>query len=352
MEMQAKGLLWAVSVDASFQIKLNEFCSSQKLICSFDQGISGIAEPKLPKADGIIQFALDFASLPLTAPVIISFETEGYEHVPSIFGTHFDRLANNRDLIVVFNAELGRLKQLQNDISCIKEAYSFYGDFNNDTILKSVDAEVEEDLYKVERLIERYFAAPTEPNTPPVLTSLTRGTPKLQYVTDTSPEFGGNGGYTKCNDVNTESYFAQGTRIGAISMAYLSNIVTGLGITYTSDNGLRTVIHGSYGEGQETSMLLLSPREFVTKITGSYGIAREYGCNILANLRIYTSDGRCLATTSGMLENKFEWNVPEGCFVMGFAGKCGGYVDKLQVIYGRFLPARWYHSRESLSLLY
>ncbi|MCO5559280.1 hypothetical protein L7F22_012876 [Adiantum nelumboides] len=91
--MEMVGIFKAFARDAGLRTKINDFHSSQNTRISFDQLITGKAGC-LPDSDGVLDFALDFPSLPLTAPVVTSIKTRGYEREPGI-GSRFNTIARN-----------------------------------------------------------------------------------------------------------------------------------------------------------------------------------------------------------------------------------------------------------------
>ncbi|KAJ7524907.1 hypothetical protein O6H91_17G027500 [Diphasiastrum complanatum] len=355
VEMKAQGLFSPVSIDASFQVKLNNFLKSQKVHSSFRQIMSGIANPEFPTQDKLIEFALKFPSLELTAPVITSFKTSGYERVPGM-STCFYQVGKNRELLTGrqkkpnFIADLCRLQQLKNDISTVKEAYGFYGTgfFDEDTKLKTRETEVEADVVKAERLLEEYVDDPTKPITDtPVLTSLIQGlTPSLDYVVKRSQEYGSPASparpTTAFNDVNDAgTFFSQRTKIKTIEILDMGNDLLGVvRITYSSKKDTWTVSHGrtAWSSFSSVAKMVLSAGEFVTNVRTCYVSSGP----LMIGVSFKTSDNRQISTDAGFPFNG-QWNLPKGCFLMGFAGVCGNDygVFRLQMIYGSFRPVTW-----------
>ena len=58
------------------------------------------------------------------------------------------------------------------------------------------------------------------------------------------------------------------------------------------------------------------------------------------HLTFKTSNGDVLDGGGGG-GDPFNENVPNGSFLLGFAGRCGSELDQIQFVYGTFLPARW-----------
>ncbi|MCO5559445.1 hypothetical protein L7F22_013045 [Adiantum nelumboides] len=91
--METAGIFKAFAGDARLQTKINNFRSSQNTRISFDQLMTGKAGGLLDN-NGILDFALDFLFLPLTAPLITSIKIRGYERVLGI-GSRFNAIARN-----------------------------------------------------------------------------------------------------------------------------------------------------------------------------------------------------------------------------------------------------------------
>ena len=182
--MNAHGIFQGGSVDASLQTKISSFNSSVTTRIAFDQNMSGIRDPKFPDSDHIIEFALAFPSMELTAPAIVEFETLGYERVPN-FGD-FQPVAKNREFFVG-NTVVGGLtkplvtiQQLQNQIEWIKQVYQFYGGYSDGKVDATATA-AKTDHDTINNLIIAYENDPTGSFVSPKLPSLDNGTPELEY---------------------------------------------------------------------------------------------------------------------------------------------------------------------------
>ncbi|HVZ54501.1 MAG TPA: hypothetical protein VG986_21225 [Pseudolabrys sp.] len=336
LSMKAHGILQGGSVDASLQAKISSFNSSSKTRSTLDQNMSGIKDPKFPPSDQIISFALAFPSLALTAPAIIGYDTTGYERVAG-FGD-FEPVAGNRRFFVGdsvvdgLTKPLVQIQELQNQIAWIQSVYKFYGGYSDDKVAKT-GAQAKTDHDTVNALIERYEADPTGKFETPNLPSLADGTPALVYKVGRSDAYGGGGG-EPFDDVDVNTFVPQQTRITALQLrsgARIDRLIT----TYQNTAGAWNAEHGG-GGGSLGNRLALQPGNVVTKVNGRSGGRVDH-----LTFRISNGDVLDGGREGG---NPFEWKVPDGAFLLGFAGRSGSEIDRIQFIYARFEPAAWSRS--------
>jgi hypothetical protein len=336
-EMNAKGIWDAATVDASLQIKLNQFLSSTNTRYSFKQAVSGLRDPKLPPPEEIIPYALKFPSLPITAPAIIGFETLGYERVPAI--EDFQPIVQNRIYFIGvarddagLTKDLVKLQQLLNQADWIKGIYDFYGGYT-DKKLNDISAEAGAEKEEIYDQITAFEADPTQTFTRPQFDALRDGTPALQYTPGEPPKWGGDGG-DPFDDVNIRTAIQEKTWLSALQLS-TGAVVDRLISTYESEKVPSpgwTLTHGGRG-GDLGPKLQLVPGEFVVKVSGRAG-------SLVDRLDVETSDGRH-CTGGGPGGDPFEWPVPAGSFVLGFAGRSGTKLDRIAVVYAAFKAAKW-----------
>jgi hypothetical protein len=196
-EMKAKGVWDTTTVDGSLQVKLDHFVSTTTTRVSFNQAVSGLKDPDLPKPEGIIDYAIKFPSKPLTAPAVIGFETTGYERVPEI--QDFQPIVKNRRYFIGFGDDGGltrdlvKLQQLLNQSKWIKGTYQFYGGYTDEK-LDRVSALALHDRKEINDQIIAFEDDPTQTFTRPSLQGLDFGTPVLDYGVGKSPSWGRDGG--------------------------------------------------------------------------------------------------------------------------------------------------------------
>jgi hypothetical protein len=180
------------SVDDDFLTKISEFESSIKRKFVLKERVSGFKNLKPPGRANMIEFAREFPSLKLTAPAIVTFDSQGYEHVPG-FGA-FQPIAKNRKVLVgdsVIGGLTGPLVQIQaveKQIAWINDVYRSYGGYS-DPKLVSAGNQFKADHDTINNLIEQFEEDPTQAFTKPNLPSLQNGTPALSYKVDSSPAY-------------------------------------------------------------------------------------------------------------------------------------------------------------------
>jgi hypothetical protein len=331
-EMKAKGVWSTTKVDASLQIKLDQFLSTTTTRYSFNQAVSGLQNPKLPKPEEIIPYALDFPSKPLDAPAIIGFETLGYERVID----DFQPIAKNRVYFVGFGTDRGltkdlvKLQQLLNQCNWIKGVYQFYGGYT-DQKLNAVSADAVRDIEKIDDQIVAFEDDPTQTFTRPELRALDFGTPVLEYSVGKSPSWGGGGG-DPFDDVNIRTALQEKTWLSAVQLR-TGALVDCLIATYESEDAPpRQTRHGGSG-GDLGAELKLLPGQFVVKASGRSG-------KLVDRLDLEITDGRHCAG-GGPGGGPFDWPVPSGSFALGFAGRSGAKLDQIAVVYAGFKEASW-----------
>ncbi len=333
-EMQAHGLLEGVNVDASLQTKIQNFSSSTQTRSVFSQMISGIKNPSLPSSDGIINFALQFPSLPLDAPTIISFQTTGYEHVFGSFGD----IPKNRAYFVGTGVIDGLTKyliavrQLLAQIGWLSSIYQFYG-YSGDSKLGTTAADARTDLNAINAQMQAWESDP-EPSsgfTLPALKTANAGTPSLSYTVHYDNSHGGGGG-DPFNDVSPSTYLQLQTRITSIQLRS-GDVTDCLMTSFTDSTGRQwTSTHGG-GGGSPSATLPMMAGEFVSGVDGRSG---EYVDQL--NL---TSSGGARIGGGGGGGSPYTWGVPGNSVMLGFAGRSGRFLDQVQVIYATFAPAKW-----------
>ena len=332
--MKAAGIYEGVKIDASLQVKLDNFVSSTKTRVTFDQNVSGLLNPKLPTASDLITYAIAFPSLNIDAPAIIALDSSGYESVGGI-GTKFDPVSKNRRYFTGdgvyggLTSKLIQVQQLLNQISWLEDIYQFYNGFV-DSKVDSVRKLAEADLQAIDDQLVAYNRDPTQSFTVPPLKSLDEGTPVLQYDIGTSGAHGGDGG-GPFDDVDIANYLQQQTRISALQLrsgGRIDRLIT----TYQSRHGTVKLEHGGDGGGLGNVLTLLEG-QFVTKVEGRSGARVD-------NLKFTITDGRSVSGGGGG-GGPFTFEPPAGAFIMGFSGRSGAELDRIEFVHAKLKPAIW-----------
>lgn len=248
--LKANGIFDFGSVEAGLQTKLDKVTTSTQVRLSFNQNVSGIANPKLPTPEEMVAYALAFPSLPIDAPAILSFAVTGYEHVPGMSG--FEPVAKNREFLIGLNGDAGLSQylvaetELLNQITWLKTIYAFYQGFQDGKVNEvQRDAQANLDALNAQFLL--YEDDPTATLTKPPLPSLDMGTPMLDYGIAQSPARGGNGG-SPFNDVDINTYIQNQTYVSAVQLRTGSE-VDALIVTYvaTAKSASTQAYHGGGG---------------------------------------------------------------------------------------------------------
>nr|WP_199064073.1 hypothetical protein [Chromobacterium sp. ASV5] len=334
-ELQANGIFEFGSVSSDFQAKLDRVTQSTKVRISFNQNVSGIANPKLPTPNNLVQYALDFPSLPIDAPAILSFSSTGYEHVPGIGS--FEPIVSNRVFLTGpqgdsgLSQDLVKEQQLINQINWLKSIYAFYQNFN-DPKINDVSREAQSDLQALNDQFLRYVNDPTASLSRPPLPSLREGSPKLAYQIAYSPQQGGDGG-GPFDDVDITTYLQNQTYIASLQLRS-GGYVDALIVNYQSKTtgASWSDYHGGGGGGLSQTLTLL-PGQFVNRLWGRSG-------GYVDQLNLAISDGRSVGG-GGNGGGAFDWRAPQGSVVLGFRGRSGKYLDQVSAVYATLQAASW-----------
>jgi hypothetical protein len=333
-ELTVNGIFEAGTVDTNFQTKLDNVTKKTKTRISFSQNVAGLANPKLPTPEKLVEYSLAFPSLPIDSPSILSYRSTGYEHVYGI--DHFDRIVENRKYFVGNSAvgglaaDLATITELKNQVKWLLKLYRFYQDFQDETVSKA-KAQTLSDIDAINKQIETYIDDPVKTFSPLPLPSLKLGSPKLCYSIEQSQPQGGGGG-EPFDDVYIGTYLQRQTRISVLQLRTGSR-VDKLIVTYTTiDGSSHTKIHGGGGGGLSNTLTL--PQDtFVTKVEGRSGSEVD-------QLMFTISDGRSLAG-GGNGGSPFSSPVPAGSVALGFSGRSGSRLDQIKTIYATLKVAKW-----------
>ncbi|RQS62617.1 hypothetical protein DID96_30980 [Burkholderia sp. Bp8963] len=335
-ELKANGIFEFGTVSGDLQAKLDLVTKKTQVRISFNQNVAGIANPKLPAPETLIQYALDFPGIPIDAPSILSFGSTGYEHVPGVGS--FEPIAHNRTYLVGDRAasgladDLAKVVQLDNQIDWLQAVYRFYGDYS-DAKVSEAGKVVWSDIKAINDQLETYINDPTASFKRPPLPSLELGTPQLQYQIAESPVHGGDGG-DPFYDVDVNTYLQRQTRISSVQLRS-GGYVDALIVTYIDKDGTRrTANHGGGGGGLSQTLTLL-PGQFVTSLRGRAGQYTD-------QLRVTISDNRSIGG-GGDGGSPYSWGVPAGSVVLGFSGRSGRYLDQVEAVYATLQAAKWAH---------
>lgn len=335
-QLKAKGIGGWGKVDSGFQAKLDSVVKDTNVKYAFNQNISGIENPKLPKPDALVQYAIDFLSLPVNDPAIISFSSIGYEKVPNpdTEAGLFVQIRKNRWYFSEnseFSKALASVTELINKIEQLQEIYQFYN-FKNDEKLNRVYSTAKTDLKKLQDQLHQYEDDPVQDFKLPDLPSLLSGVPVLNFGISYSDERGGDGG-SFFDDLSLQNYVEQLTKISEIKM-YSGNLVERLEVTYTA-SGMEPVTHyhGNDTKGR-VNKLTMPDNVFIKSIKGRSGARVD-------KLEITASNGNEISG-GGSGGSEFTFNLPsENSILLGFTGRSGSTLDQIRAVYATFHNAQW-----------
>lgn len=336
-ELKGKGVFDGVTVETELQSKLDAVSKSTQTNMSFSQNVSGIADPKLPTPNKLVEYAIGFTSIPVDMPCVITFDSTGYEHVPQV--ENFQPIAKNRRYFIGdsqvsgLTADLVKLCELRTQIKWLQEIYRFYNNFTDPEVNKAL-GDVQSDIGKIDQQMKTYLDNPIAHFEHLSLPSLELGMPQLKYKIGESPKVGQDGPEV-FDDVNINTYLQSKTRIKNLQLR-TGGYVNILIVTYQSegkDPDKKT--HGTETKGTHFSDLLeLLDWQFVTQISG-------YSGDFVDKLKITISDGRSIEGGGDQSDNAFRWDCPDDDIVLGFKGQCGGYINQIQAVYAILQPAKW-----------
>jgi hypothetical protein len=349
--LHASGIYSGVTVNAGVEAKMSNFLKTANVRYTFNQEITGIANPSLPKPEQFIDYALSFPSLQLDSPTIIGFASSGYETVPGLDRV-FRKVAENRRYFTVGDSahpvglatNLAAIALIKNQASDIQTIYNFYS-YTGDATLASRLATARSDFDAIVKQMRTFESAATTTFPTLPLTSLKNGTPALNYDIGSSPDWGPSDIGKPFNDVDVRTYLKKMTRIAEVKLRGSSGFVEQIITTYEDANGVYPpIIHGN-DTGTYTRPLHVLPGQSVQSVTARTHPAKFK--SLLEGLYISLSDGRSIITggTSGTLQPT--WNRPSGSIVMGFHGRVGtaggtqNFIYQFGVDYAMLKPAKW-----------
>lgn len=333
--LKAKGIYSGVTAKADLQAKLSEFVSSTSVNWTFDQEITGIANPKFPAQDKLVEFALAFPSLTLDSPVTTGFATEGYERVPQ-FGSGFKKVvANRRHFLGSAGvlSKLARLYALQHQVAWLRRIYTRYN-FAGDAGLEPFRGKVEAEIAAVNEQVDAWDDDPTGTFRPLDFPSLREGEPVLGFAAGQPASFGSEGGGT-FDFMSVGDAFRNQVRIAAVRLSDgewdRHHVVRRIEVEYASERGRWTATHGEGGSAREK--FFLEDGQFPSQLSIRHG-------RLVDRIQIDLDDGRS-TSAGGDGGTLTEWKPGTDAVVLGFSGRAGAAIDQIKIIHGALKKARF-----------
>jgi hypothetical protein len=327
--LRASGISGEGKVAANLESAIQQVVSTQSVQISFDQVISGFSNLPMPIEQEMVQFGLDFATHVPDTPAVLSYETQGYEHVKGIPEGPWAPVAANRLLFQGrdgINAWAPALVSLENQANSIGKVYDAYN-YRDDVLLRSRKAGIVQDKHELKAAIQALDDNPTIPFALPEPQSLTYGNPALAFDGPDVPyEWGGDGG-DPFKDVTRQSVREAAT-LGRVQLRG-GGTVDQLACTYGDGP---EISHGGDGGGPSPA-LILGPHEYIKTLSVRAGGTLDY-------LKVTSSAGQSTEAGGGG-GDAYTWTVPDGSVVVGLAGRSGGRLDRVGPMVCKFNPATW-----------
>lgn len=337
--LKAKGIYTGVTAEAEVQTKLSSFLKTTSTSWTFDQEITGHANPKLPNQDELVKFAIDFPSKDLTSPVTTGFKVSGYEGVPGIGRRKFGKIVENRDYFLGEDGVLfsfARLRGIGNQIAWLKRIYATYN-YTGDNELLDFERQVKEDVGKITKQITAYRRNPAADFEKPALPSLDKGEPVLDFAAGQPASFGSENGGT-FDFMSVGDAFRNQVRIASIRLADGNwdryHVIKRIEIEYNSEKGRWAKSHGDGGNSREK--FALEDGQFPT-------LLKIRAAGVVDAIEVHLADGRS-TSAGGTGGNLSEWRPGPGAVVLGFAGRAGAALDQIKIIHGALKKARYVRS--------
>lgn len=330
-------------VEESFAARIRLAYSSYKSRKALTTHLAGYTGKIVPgEPDQIVEFARTVISEVPNAPVILRYDTLGYENVPGFPSDEWNTIRQNRRL---FSGEQSdslaknsaKLRALRNQIRSIIDTYDVYGVTVDRASLVDRLAKVDEDIAALRGLVLLIDDHPTVPEMAPPLPTLAWGVPKLNYDQVPLPQWGGRGG-ADFADVTFEDVLSR-TRVSSVQLKG-NHVIDQLVTTYVSTgDAARTFEHGR-GGGNFGPKLEVAQGDRLLKVSGT---AKEFqSAYVITSLSFTFQKGQPLLYPPGTVGGEqFAHTLAADEALIGFSGREGNYLDQLLPVLVNFTPATW-----------
>ncbi|MCT0200486.1 hypothetical protein KQ313_12455 [Synechococcus sp. CS-1325] len=305
--------------------------------------VRGLSKTPQIGPDDLVSFATGFGSLELDQPEELSLETRGYETVPEL-RTALAAVAKNRALFLgdsfaqegLLRKQL-RLKEIRNQSQWVNKTYALYG-IDPDPSLAANRVQLNTDLQTINALEQQYSEAPSAPLSPPVLSSLTTGSPRLNVRVVDGELMGGGGGVAfeyedRAHAVERRQRLVKvglraGGRVDQIRLSYKQSA----GLLAEQEKEWEAQFGGD--GGSDKGSVELADGVSIERINAKTGTRVD-------QLRLTTSDGQTTGGGGNAGDRKLDWTRPTNSVVLGFEGRSKAELDALQAVIAEFGPLRW-----------
>ncbi|HEX8276232.1 MAG TPA: hypothetical protein VF615_26570 [Longimicrobiaceae bacterium] len=344
--LQANAIFSGGALSGSLQVSLQNVRKQAKCRQNMQQVVRGIKKFKVPRANKIIDYALEFGTLDADEPAVLDFGTAGYESVAGM--PDMGLITANRALLQDARGNAGpvmrqkaALEGIANQIAWLSDSrtgiYAAYG-YTGDTALETRARQNRTDTAALTDFISRLAADPTQSHPRPPIPSLSaaKPVPVLGFSVNPGPSYGKASG-TSFQDI-TANQIVDKVKLTSLQLRAKDGVVAALLGSYAMPRGTTPFDHGGR-KGTAGHIMSLQPGEFVTTIS----IVTED--DEITKLRFVTNQGHGLRFPVGFPgEGKGvkTWKADPGQVLIGIQGWYSE--DKLtaiQPVTVALKPARW-----------
>jgi len=335
LALDASGAFSKVTPELKIDVDVEKVAKSTNTAWKFDQQVTGIANPQLPKREAMIAYAIDFSRLTLDAPSVIKFTTDKYENVPE-FDLDFDQIRDNRDYFTGSVADEGlaapfrRILALRNKVEWLQAIYRCYG-YTGDTGLAEFSRQLETDRKALATQLLQYARNPVQKFELPKLPSLDQGTPMLRFTKGVGEYWGGGEG-SPFDYGSVEQALRSQRRLVRVQLRGSAR-VDRVAFQYQDVRGVGpNEVHGGDG-GAEQNPLTLDSNEFVRTVRVRSGLRVD---NLVF---VTTREAQTGVGGSGGVAHSFD--APPGTVILGFSGRNDSELVGLQVVWAKLEAAEF-----------
>lgn len=335
------------SFSASFDTSIKNIAQTTNVTSQFDQYGVGFSCSRLPTQDKMVDFVLNFGTMELDAPALISFTTTPYRSIPgcpSDFDQIYQYLNEYIDPTNSGNGYSDIEFMAKTSLAIIKDVaqtYNYYG-------LGSIDPRfgtIPSDLHQIVDSISTWR---TEVDSNPVSTTINPPAINTANLLQPTANFalipgsfvaGGDGG-GPFQDITPQMISwciaPASITIWGDSSSWLSRIQ----MTWETQDPNQPSFTHTWGSGQlgiGYPTIQLGPGEKITQLGAAYS-PTQYLCR----LSVTTSQQPTIIYPDGNSGGGIQtWTPPANSSFVGFSGRGGAVIDQIRPVYVQFAPATW-----------
>ncbi|MCJ2186965.1 jacalin-like lectin [Novosphingobium beihaiensis] len=331
-----------VDVSASIQTEFNSFLKSTETSWEVQYDLRGMGKTPLPDKAEIFDFALTIPNIPVADEdrVVLGTESSGYDDAAGLT-LDLTQVKDNRAYFLGdyatggLAADVIALQARRNGADWLEQIYGTYA-IELPAELQNYIASIETGTTKAMEQYDAYSRNPLQAFTRPDLPVLEQ-TPPVLFVLQPNPfppQWGGGGGgywgYGNIEDavINRRRldyiYVRGGSNIDRIALKYKSFL--------GGEPDAASETHGAK-DGNIHREMTIQPGDAVKTVKVTHSDWLHY-------LEIVTKETNGITVGSPGSRTVRSLTVPEGAAFLGFQGRSGDRIDRLQVIYAE-LKLKW-----------